>query len=101
MAQLEYTSVKTPKPIFGNIDLIQQRLIRDGLNVLPKEILEPKKCPLCDSELKSVEFKYEYLHCGNCGYSQQNFNAKFAFCGGVLLGVAFALLAYHISKSKS
>jgi len=96
----EYKSIRVPAWVYNNWGKAENALAKKGLDALPEKILAPQKCPVCNSNLKSVNLKYEYLSCPKCNYTQQNFSTSSNFLGGVLLGLGIAVLLDALSKEK-
>ncbi|MFA5794968.1 MAG: hypothetical protein WC980_07905 [Candidatus Brocadiia bacterium] len=94
----DYKSIRVPNWVYQNWQKAGEALAKKGIEVLPEKVLAPKKCPVCSAKLRMVKFKYEYLQCTKCDYSQQNFSSSSNFAGGVILGLGLALLFNALSK---
>jgi len=96
----EYKSIKVPTWAYENEQLAKVYVARKGLNNLPKDVLEPTRCPVCKEKMQRFEATYEYLKCSNCNYVQQSFKAGGNFSGGIIIGLALALLFRELFKEK-
>lgn len=56
-----YRTIKVPQWVHENCKQAEVVLQRKGLEILPKEILEPTNCPICHSEMNDFIAKYEYM----------------------------------------
>jgi len=88
-----YCSIKVPEVTYEAAQIARMQLIKKGVDVLPKHILQPEKCPLCNGKIEKFEARYSYYECKNCGYKQQAFEVKantFPTLGDVIgLGITF------------
>jgi len=99
-----YKSIKVPKWVHENSKQVSLILSRKGIENLPKEVLSPKYCPICKSEMEELDLKYSYKQCHSCGYTQKNFKDSSNFIKGVVLGdgigLGVSLLIYSLSNDK-
>jgi len=99
-----YRSIKVPQWVYENSKQASLFLSRKGIEGLPKEVLSPKYCPICKTEMEELELKYTYKRCPHCGYTQQDFIASSNFLKGALIGggisLGVCLLIHFLSKDN-
>lgn len=89
-----YKTIKVPLWVYENAREVELALIRKGIAQLPLTVLEPKRCPICKSELEPFtagKRENEYLRCDHCGYTQQRFASEEQSYEGVVLGTAIGV----------
>lgn len=101
----DYKTVKVPQWVYDNAIAVRGDLVRQGLDSVPAELLEPPQCPRCGSEVDYLRVEYEQLDCGSCGYKQRSMSAS-SNTGkgigiGILLGLGIAAIASAMSASSS
>ena len=96
----DYRSIKVPAWVYQNIQQAELSLQRKGLENLPQEVIAPTQCPVCRMGLEVFEAKYEYRHCPQCGYMQQDFTAASNFFLGVVVGLGLALLLNALTEGE-
>lgn len=98
----EYKSIKVPRWVHENSKQVSLILSRKGVKNLPEEVLSPKYCPICKTEMEDLKLKYLYKRCPRCGYIQQDFTPSSNFPKGAFIGngigLASCLLMYFLSK---
>ena len=94
----KYKSAKIPLWVHQNEQLAEVFLARKGLDKIPKEVLEPKACPICNSKMEEFIAQYQYLRCPSCNYIQQKFTTVSNFTTGIVVGLGLALLLYWLFK---
>lgn len=96
-----YKTIKVPLWVYENAREVELVLIKKGLAQLPVEVLEPRRCPICRSELelfKAGKRENEYLRCAHCGYTQQRFAPEERAYEGIMLGTAIGMgLVYFLN----
>lgn len=94
-----YKTIKVPLWVYENAKEVELTLMRKGFEHIPLEVLQPQCCPICNSELRAVKARNEYLHCNHCGYTQQLFESRSGTAEGVVLGTAIGMgLVYFINQ---
>jgi hypothetical protein len=85
-----YKTIKVPLWVYQNAKEVELALSKKGLEYVPQEVLQPRRCPICRSDMEPFETKakYEYVKCVHCGHTQQLFETK---AGGVALGTAIGM----------
>lgn len=96
-----YKTIKVPLWVYENAKEVELALIKKGIEKIPPEVLEPRRCPICKSELepfKTEKKENEYLRCPHCGYTQQRFGSKERFFESIVLGTAIGMgLVYFLN----
>ena len=99
-----YKSIKVPRWVHENSKQVSLILSRKGIKNLPKEVLSPKYCPICKSEMEELGSKCSYKQCPSCGYTQKNFKDYSNFLKGVVIGdgigLGISLLIYFLSNDN-
>ncbi len=104
----KYKVTRIPSYVMDEIELAKAKILMESkkLRELPEEILKPKKCPICGSEMRGMEVKLKtrYYECKNCGYKQPGLDLEVkgtdiaslaAGLGiGTLIGLGIAALLY-------
>lgn len=95
-----YKTIKVPLWVYENAKEVELTLLRKGFAQLPLEVLQPQRCPICNSKLGVIKTaRNEYLHCDHCGYTQQLFEPRGGTAEGVMLGTAIGMgLVYFINR---
>lgn len=94
-----YKTIKVPLWVYQNAKEVELTLLRKGLAHVPQEVLQPRHCPICNSDLQVLKGRNEYLHCTHCGYTQQLFEPEKGAAEGVMLGTAIGMgLVYFINR---
>lgn len=93
-----YKTIKVPVWVYENAKEVELALLRKGFERVPMEVLQPRHCPICNSELRVIKSeKNDYLHCDHCGYTQQLFTSTGS--EGVVLGTAIGMgLVYLLNR---
>ena len=94
-----YKTIKVPVWVYENAKEVELALLRKGFERVPTEVLQPRRCPICTSELRVIKSeKNDYLHCDHCGYTQQLFTPS-SGGEGVVLGTAIGMgLVYLLNR---
>jgi len=96
-----YKTIKVPLWVYQNAKEVELALLRKGFSQIPPEVLQPRNCPICNSELQLTKAKgrNEYLQCDHCGYTQQLFEPRKGAGEGVMLGTAIGMgLVYFLNR---
>jgi len=98
-----YRDIKIPEPLYESARILRQHTFEAGFGQIPRRIISPTKCPLCEGSLETFQAAYQYVRCTNCGYSQQQLAAvgSGALGLGVIIGLGLAALAHMIADSES
>ena len=59
-AKLRYKTIRIPEPVYDNVQLARKMLVTEGIDSLPKEIIDPRICPVCGKGLEGVEISFGY-----------------------------------------
>ena len=106
----KYKSTKLPRYIFDEAEMIKMKLLMGGLKELPRDILVPRKCPVCGGEMIGFEIRagVSYYECKTCGYKQPGISMDIKTTDistlarvlglGVILGLGIAALFYLINQ---
>lgn len=104
-----YRTIKVPQWVYADLKQATAKMQSSAVMVAPRrpaldpQVLAPRECPVCRSEMKelSAGLKYEYRHCGQCGYTAQDLTATASanFFGGVVIGVGLTLLLKMLADS--
>ncbi len=107
---MEYKAAQIPRCSYDSLSIVKAGAIANKVR-LPKEILNPKECPICNKPIEEIEVtvKIGYRKCGSCGYEQPIFNLgqvkadvgpALADLGkGALIALGIAALAYLVSRA--
>lgn len=99
---VKYKTIKVPIKDYEIIEQTRQQLAIKGIETLPKELIETKKCPICGSKMEGFGIKYQFLQCSNpkCNYKQRNLrlDATGAFAIGAIVGLGAAALIYLLTR---
>ena len=107
---MEYKVMRIPKYTYDSVPIVQAKAIASRAESL-REVLSPKKCPICGKPMEGIEatVKIGYHKCTNCGYGQPNFQLEqvkadigpaLANLGkGALIALGIAALAYLVGTA--
>ena len=96
-----YKTVKVPIWVYEDALDARADVLREGLQLLPKDLLEPTKCPRCGGELGVLTAGYERLECTSCGFKQEKIAASGASMSGIGLGVLLGLGLAALFRSST
>ena len=74
---MEYTTVKIPKLTYDSARMLQADIARNGTKSLPdklKDFAQSTVCPLCKTQMNTLQAGYSMHQCPNCGFNKQTFN---------------------------
>lgn len=103
--------VRIPKHVYDSASLVKTNVIANH-TTLPKELLNPRVCPLCRGQMEAIEatVRVGYRKCTRCSYTQPviqlehiraDLGVTIADVGkATLVGLGIAALAYLISRSS-
>ena len=86
-----YKTVKVPVWVYEDALDARADVLRQGLQFLPKALLEPANCPRCRGDLELLTDGYERLECTSCGFKQEKIAASGTNMSGLGLGVLLGL----------
>ncbi len=95
-----YKTVKVPLWVYEDALDARADVLRQGLQFLPKEILEPANCPRCGGDLEVLTAGYQRLECTSCGFKQEKIAVSGTSVSGIGLGLFYPLVAKSISQPK-
>jgi len=86
-----YKTVKVPLWVYEDALDARADVLRQGLQFLPKDLLEPANCPRCGGDLEVLTAGYQRLECTSCGFKQEKIAASGTNMSGIGLGVLLGL----------
>ena len=90
----EAKSIKVPGWAYDNARLAARELARRGTRSVAGKLGARNKCALCSGKLVELQCgDLRVLRCAACNYTRPDIESTTAITGGMVIGLALALLA--------